>query len=256
MQEKEKTQGRYVRGVLEETRQYVRKLLDENEALRTLADSLAVQREELTLRLQELSVATESQLRKQEELHQNLLDMNSEREQFTEQYLSVQQRNANLANLYDASYRLHSTLDRKEVFAAIREIVSDLIGSEELAVFEANAEGTELSLVFSEGVEAGGYERIPFGSGLIGGAAATGELYVADEHDRPAGSDGDSPSACIPLVLDERVTGVIAIFRLLEQKSGFEDVDHELFELLATHAATALYCTSIHAKTTLDVSRV
>jgi cytochrome c-type biogenesis protein CcmH len=31
-------------------------------------------------------------------------------------------------------------------------------------------------------------------------------------------------------------------------KSGFEEVDRELFELLATHAATALYCTSLHAR--------
>jgi hypothetical protein len=44
------------------------------------------------------------------------------------------------------------------------------------------------------------------------------------------------------------VTGAIAIYRLLPQKSGFEEVDRELFELLATHAATALYCTSLHAR--------
>jgi GAF domain-containing protein len=42
------------------------------------------------------------------------------------------------------------------------------------------------------------------------------------------------------------VTGAIAIFRLLPQKVGLEEVDRELFELLATHAATALYCTQLH----------
>jgi hypothetical protein len=42
------------------------------------------------------------------------------------------------------------------------------------------------------------------------------------------------------------VTGAIALFRLLPQKPALEDVDHELFELLATHAATALYCTRLH----------
>ena len=52
-------------------------------------------------------------------------------------------------------------------------------------------------------------------------------------------------TACIPLVLDGKVTGAIAIFRLLPQKAGIEDVDRELFDLLATHAATALYCTSV-----------
>jgi hypothetical protein len=50
------------------------------------------------------------------------------------------------------------------------------------------------------------------------------------------------------LTLDGRVTGAIAIFKLLPQKAGIEDLDREIFELLATHAATALYCTGLHAK--------
>ena len=52
--------------------------------------------------------------------------------------------------------------------------------------------------------------------------------------------------ACIPLKLDNDVTGLIAIFSLLPHKPGLEALDHELFDLLATHAATALYCTSLH----------
>ena len=38
---------------------------------------------------------------------------------------------------------------------------------------------------------------------------------------------------------------MIAIHRLLAHKAGLEPLDHELFDLLATHAATALYCTSL-----------
>jgi hypothetical protein len=44
------------------------------------------------------------------------------------------------------------------------------------------------------------------------------------------------------------VSGAIALFRLLPQKSGIEAVDRELFELLATHAATALHCARLHAR--------
>ena len=43
--------------------------------------------------------------------------------------------------------------------------------------------------------------------------------------------------------LEDRVTGAIALFRLLPQKTALEAVDRELFDLLATHAAMALYCT-------------
>ena len=48
--------------------------------------------------------------------------------------------------------------------------------------------------------------------------------------------------------LDGRPVGAIAIFRLLPQKAGFETVDYELFDLLATHGATALHCSGLQAR--------
>ena len=61
--------------------------------------------------------------------------------------------------------------------------------------------------------------------------------------------------ACVPLKLDDKVTGVIAIFGLLPQKGGIEELDRELFDLLATQAAFARYCTGLHAKVALEVAR-
>ena len=50
-------------------------------------------------------------------------------------------------------------------------------------------------------------------------------------------------TACVPLVLDGNLIGAIAVFRLLDQKqSRLAPLDFELFDLLATHAASALYC--------------
>jgi hypothetical protein len=43
------------------------------------------------------------------------------------------------------------------------------------------------------------------------------------------------------------VTGLIALFRLLSHKPSFEAVDREIFDLLASQAAIALYCTRLHA---------
>ena len=106
-----------------------------------------------------------------------------------------------------------------------------------------------LELVASFGFSPESCPSVRVGSGRIGRAVQTGEIFVAE----PAGaSEGvtleERLTACIPLVLDGKVTGAIAIFRLLPQKAGIEDVDRELFDLLATHAATALYCTSVHAR--------
>jgi hypothetical protein len=52
------------------------------------------------------------------------------------------------------------------------------------------------------------------------------------------------------LILDGEVTGAIAVFRLLGQKQGLEDIDLQLFDLLASHAATALYSSRGRVKST------
>ena len=44
------------------------------------------------------------------------------------------------------------------------------------------------------------------------------------------------------------LVGAILIFRLLEHKQELAPVDHELLELLAVHASTALYCATLHGK--------
>jgi GAF domain-containing protein len=51
------------------------------------------------------------------------------------------------------------------------------------------------------------------------------------------------PSACVPLVVDGRTVGVLALFRLLAHKSGFEEVDYALLELLSQQAGVALVST-------------
>ncbi len=62
----------------------------------------------------------------------------------------------------------------------------------------------------------------------------------------PAERDGGL-TAAVPLKIDRQVTGVIAIFRLLEQKPGLDPTDHELFDVLSHQAAMALYSTAFRS---------
>ena len=50
--------------------------------------------------------------------------------------LEIEQQSSNLANLYVASYRLHGSVERSEVLQVIQEIIINLIGSEELGIYE------------------------------------------------------------------------------------------------------------------------
>jgi GAF domain-containing protein len=219
-----------------------------NEALRALAASLEAEMNRLHEQAISLRTENERYQKEQAQLQAQLESIRAETERYSSRYDEIEQQNSNLANLYVASYRLHGTLDRQEVIDTIKEIVANLIGSEEAGLYELDAARQSLEMVASFGIDPATCPPVPLGSGPIGRAAQTGEIFVA-----AAGAPGgpgleDRLTACVPLVLDGRVTGALAIFKLLPQKAGIEDVDRELFDLLATHAATALYCTGLHAK--------
>lgn len=169
----------------------------------------------------------------------------AENKDFALRYVEVEEQNESLANLYVASYRLHSTLDPAEVVQCIDEILMNMIGSEEFGLFVVDEESSELLLAGCEGgveerIERG---RVSFGEGLEGIVAQTGEAFFAE-----GSGDQGEVCACIPLKIKERVVGVIAIYRLLSHKGGLSPLDHRLLELLAGHAATALVSSKLYAE--------
>lgn len=241
----------------EDNRRYTKDLLTENENLRYLVAALRQERQELLEKvhltgplLDELEKLRDEQARhrrEQERVQREISEIESRNRKFSEGYLEVEKRNNDLMNLYVASYRLHGTLDRDEVIGTIQEIVANLVGCEESGIFEVSPAGDELRLVASTGIDEAAFLRIRLGDGAIGKAALEGETFVAEGPVDDEPESGPRLTACIPLKLNGRVTGAIALFRLLPQKPALEGVDHEMFELLATHAATALYCTRLHA---------
>ena len=228
----------YVDKVREETQNYLRKLLAENESLRVVIAQLETDNARLKREVESAQAEISHRESQELRLREKLDTIRAESEQYLQQYAQLEQHNANLANLYVASYQLHGTLDRDAVIGAIQEIIVNLIGSEEFGVFEREPGRDDFTLVASVGVGDGA--DIETDLGPIGDSLVSGNTFIATAPE-PSGL-----TACVPLKLDGHVTGFIAIYRLLAHKSQFEPLDHELFDLLATHAATALYCTSLH----------
>ena len=168
-------------------------------------------------------------------------EMEEQGRKFSERYVEIEDQNTKLANLYVASYQLNGTLDRQRVIDAVKEIIINLIGCEELAIWEVDDVLGALILTGSFGIDPSQWASIPLGTGLVGSVAKSGERFIAEE------SSPRELLACIPLKLDERVVGAIGIFSLLQQKQGLEPLDYELFDLLASHAASALFCTRLFA---------
>ena len=234
--------------VLAEKSRPVDALVAANETLRAEEAALRVEKlrfEEAVVQLrQELAAAS----RRYAVLEERLKEAEEESHRFSRDCLHVEQQNQNLANLYVASYRLHGTVDRGELMLALKEIAANLVGSEEMGVFEVSEDGATLSLAASLGLDPERYRELPADRGLIGRALRSGRTYVADTEPGEGRAEGEENlTACIPLIVDKRPLGVIAIFRLLSHKHQIEDLDRELFELLAVQASVALYCTRLHA---------
>lgn len=173
-----------------------------------------------------------------ERLRARLAEIEAENQRICDDYVSVQEQALEVAQLYVSLDRLHGSLSRAEALQALQEIVINVIGTEELAVFEIR--GDRLALVHSFGVDPAPLRSLPLGEGTIGRAAATGTLYVAGRDGRSAPEDADL-TACVPLRLGGEPWGALAIFRLLGHKPGLGDADQKVFDLLAAHAGLALH---------------
>ena len=244
--------GAYVRKVQEDTQNFAQGLIGEVERLRVLVAALESEKEGLATQLRDV----ETVIRANDSLRAQIEGIRAETQAYSSRYAEVEQQNSNLANLYVASYRLHGTLDRQEVIAAIQEIIANLVGSEEAALFEIDSDTQTLELVASFGLDREQCPSIPLGRRphrphrADGGDTGRRSVSCLRRHGLES-----RLTACVPLKLDAVVTGVVAIFGLLPQKGGIEDLDRELFDLLATQAAFALYCTGLHAKVALEVAR-
>jgi hypothetical protein len=229
---------------------FTKELLRENERLRRRLVSVedrqhaaaqsdvewAKLRSELLSRIQSLE-------EEKQDVLERLRAVEEENRQFAARYIEVEEENNNLANLYISSFQLHSTLNLAEVLKIVVEIVINLIGAERFAIYIADERTRVLQPVACEGEALSSFPAAEIGAGPIGEAVASGETYCAD----PAGPHGGGrPIVCIPLRIDDRPVGAIAIHGLLQQKEGFTPLDHELFTLLGGHAATAIFAAQLY----------
>jgi hypothetical protein len=172
-----------------------------------------------------------------DELRERLAQLEGEVGRISDDYVLVQEQSSEMAQLYVALERLHGGLSRGEVLQAIQEIVINVIGSEEFAVFERVDD--RLSLVHHFGVDPVPLREVKVGDGVIGRTAQRGKLFVAGRDGPVDASDADV-TASIPLFVGDRVWGVLTIFRLLGHKPVLGDSDQVVFELIRGHAGIAL----------------
>jgi hypothetical protein len=146
-----------------------------------------------------------------------------------------------LVRLNAANARLIQSLEEGDVFEAIAEIVANLIGSEEIAVFDYHSAEQNFSLAWSSGVEAAALQPFLCGAGMFGRAVQQGLTQFQER--QPDGAllpYEKNLTACVILKSSREIVGVIAIFGLLPQKNNLEWADYELLKFLETYGAVAI----------------
>lgn len=232
--------------------EFTEELMRENEKLRFRVVQLEEERRALVnaqtsggsgkagaAALRELVARIEQLEHDREQLLSRFSGVERENRDFSDRYHDIERENNNLANLYVASFQLHSTLELRELTQIILEILLNFVGAKTFAIQLVDEEQGKLRTLAAEGVERARVPEGAAGDGRIGEVVRSGQAYIDGERLRMR-ADLDRPLIIVPLKIRDKVVGAIIIWDLLSQKTALADVDYELFNLLAAHAASAL----------------
>ena len=204
--------------------------------------------EELGRRLQALENECAKLRHEQEDSRRRIGELEQENLDFANQLVQVEEVNNNLTNLYIASSRLHSTLDREETLEIIKEVVINFVGAEKFAMFLLDSNGQHLVFETGEGFdEHEVFPEITLNEGVLSETAAKEENYFYPGSISEGSDDVLSPIIAIPLLIQGKLIGVLAVYRLFIQKEQLESIDYQLFSMLGEHAATALFSSTLYS---------
>jgi GAF domain-containing protein len=160
---------------------------------------------------------------------------------YHDRFSEIEAELANLANLYIASFQLHASLTLARTVRHIKEVLEQLVGARAVAIYLADPKGEKLIPIASFGLGLG-----DLGPAEVMDGGVLSQVYVTStphvEEGELAGGSREKPVAVIPLKVDGRIIGVLAVVSTFEHKPRFLPVDFELFKLLGEHAGRALVC--------------
>ena len=163
-----------------------------------------------------------------EELREELADV-------SRQLVAADAENGRLLGLHVTLARLAEAPDRAAALDALSDVVINVLGSEDFALYERGV------AVASMGDHAARHPEL-VDSPLVRDAIAARRPRVA-----PSSA---VPLACAPLMIGGTIRAVLVVFELLPHKGALGPNDIEVLELLRVHGATALLAAELRASVT------
>lgn len=157
----------------------------------------------------------------------------------------MQQKTAGERNdlqLEIAEKRLLESAGQSDALEAIRDIVTNLLGSEEIALFQVKRKELTLTMFWSFGIESGQHNKLNALRSPVLKRVIAGEPYVEGAFGRERnGASIAGFSTFVPIRLESTIVAVLGIRRLLPQKTGFDESDMQLLQFLSLQAGRALF---------------
>lgn len=183
---------------------------------------------------------------KVDELQRELEAIDRDRDDLTTRLVEAENQLSRLMGLYVATFQLHATLDPSEVQATIAEIAVDLLGAERFLLLLRDKESGDCEVALERGVgEDGGLwgeKRYKGGDPLVDAALEDGVLRMGPD-------ELSEVIAAVPLRVQDAIVGALVILKLFDHKAILRAEDRDLLDLLAAHAASALFAARVYSAT-------
>jgi hypothetical protein len=138
-----------------------------------------------------------------------------------------------------ARKRLLESADEADAIEGLREIVANLLGCEEIGLFKLDGR-RKFKVCWSFGADLENYDLLKALGDAGQARIMRGECQVEIKNRERSGECAIA-QAFVPLRRENETIGVLAILRLLPQKTAFDAHDMELFKLLSAEAARPLF---------------
>jgi len=172
------------------------------------------------------------------------LDASSEKNQMT---ASTAGDRENDPRLEAAQKRLRESVGQADALDAIREIVANLLGCEEIGLFTVGQ--GKSGLLWSFGIDPQQHGTLDtFGTGALE-CVLQGQYHIAQvAHEGQNHRAEPALRVFVPICLNGNTVAVLVMLRLLPQKLGFDEADIRLVKLLSRETGRALFERSASAE--------
>jgi GAF domain-containing protein len=169
----------------------------------------------------------------------------TENRELSTRCLDAEVHGTDLATLCTAGYQLQMALDPDAAIGIIVDIAVNLIGAAEFSVCLVDDASSDFVTAHRQG------DSVPDAARRVRRSIWPQEEAAIEIHRTFfVTEEGSGPIACTPLFVEDRLVGVLSIYRLLSHKEGFTSLDWQLMDLLAAQAAIAI--TSGRARQAMD----